>query len=243
MAAGAAFLSCMQAFSGGIPVDNEIPLVWSPIITLSGGPAWTAPGQNVYLYPYLPFNQVAYFVHNSSTSTIAAGEIFFGLQRMISPWAIGELGLGVAGATDADVTGTVTLNGVPNFSYYRYKIDHGRLELKGRIIGNSFGRVQPYASASIGAGMNQSHDYRATTINPLIYPAPWFQTKTVLSLPYTFGLGVQTKLTRQWIVGIGYEFADLGRSYLGGDAYTHISGPYMSHYYTNELLFSISYAC
>lgn len=43
-------------------------------------------------------------------------------------------------------------------------------------------------------------------------------------------------------MGVGYEFADWGKNYLGGDPGTALpQGPGMPHLYTNELLFSLSY--
>ena len=242
--------SCLSinAFAYGDLVDAEMPMVYSSIITISGGPAWTSPSQLVYLYPStpFPFQLVDQYNPNSPTSSIVSGEIFFGLQTLLTPNMTGELGLGIAGATDAIVSGFVTrefpFNTFVNVGTYRYKLDHGRIDLKGKLIASSCRFAQPYISGSVGAGLNQSHDFRATTTRPFIYPVPWYADNSVLAFSYTLGLGLQKKLTPNWQVGIGYEFADLGRSYLGYDfSTTLINGPYLSHFYTNELLFSLSY--
>lgn len=216
------------------------PLVWSSIITLSGGPAWSAPNQQVYLYPTIPVQQIDFYVPNSSKRILATGELFFGLQHLAFPGATGELGIGIAGASNANVTGSVYVNGVPNMGTYRYRIDHGRAELKGKLIANPYW-LQPYISASVGAGYNNSHDFRATSVLPLVYPAPWFATRTNIAFAYTLGVGVQAMLNQNWQVGIGYEFADWGKSSLGLDLSSNIIGPSMDHMYTSELLFSISY--
>lgn len=239
MTAGFALLVSMHGQAEEV-FGEELPVIWTPIVTLSGGPAWSVPGENLFLYPTIPFPQIDNYIPDSPTGTLATGELFFGLQKMVFPGATGELGIGLAGSTDAKITGVVAVSGLPDFGRYEYKVDHGRVELKGRLIANTY-RLQPYVSGSFGAGFNNSHDFRASTLSPLIYPAPWFATKTVLGFSYTLGLGAQLLLNRHWQVGIGYEFADWGKSGLGVDALTGIVGPNLDHLYTNELLFSLSY--
>ncbi len=238
---GIATLVSLSAFADGeLIIDTEIPLIWQPIITVSGGPAWTTPGQNLYLYPIIPFQQVNYYQKIDSDSTVGTGEIFFGLQRIVFPGITGELGLGFAGASNADVTGVVEVNGIPNVSTYEYKVNHARAEVKGRLLANSYW-VQPFVSGSFGAGWNNSHEFRATTVNPLFFPQPWFANNTTVAFSYTLGLGLQAPINRNWQVGMGYQFADWGKSYLGSDGYTQIAGPNLTHLYTNELLFNISF--
>jgi hypothetical protein len=48
-------------------------------------------------------------------------------------------------------------------------------------------------------------------------------------------------LTDHWQVAAGYQFADLGKSFLSGDPTVTGSGLRQTHFYTNEALFSISY--
>lgn len=225
--------------------DEEFPLVWSPIITLSAGPAWAAPGQNQYLYRNPPPNP-DYYHYDSDMGILASGEIFFGLQRFFQPCMIGQLGIGVAGATDAKASGFVDVNGVVDANAFQYNINHGRAELKGKLINTLYPMAQPYVSASLGIGINNTHGYVPTTINQTLYPPYWFQTNTNVSFAYTVGLGVQTNLSRHWQVGIGYEFADWGRNYLKDDPQMTLypmvtNGPSLTHLYTHELLFSLSY--
>lgn len=237
---GISTLFTFSSFASELIFDTVVPIIWQPIITLSGGPAWTSPGQNQYLYPFIPFQQINYYETNSDSQTIGTGEIFFGLQRIVYPGITGELGIGLAAASDARVTGFITVDGISSVGTYQYKVDHARAELKGRFIANTFW-LQPYVSGSFGAGWNNSHEFIATTIDPSFFPAPWFESQTNLAFSYTLGLGVQAPINRHWQVGVGYEFADLGRSYLGNDAFTQIPGPTLTHLYTNELLFSISF--
>jgi hypothetical protein len=241
ISAGLGMFVAASAFASSESIyAEELPVVWSSIVTLSGGPVWTQPGQNQYLYPQ-PVPAYNYFTYNTVTGNLATAEIFFGLQHVLPSCLIGELGIGAAGATDAKVIGEIAVNGVPDVRAYQYKINHGRLEMKGRLISTYFNPVQPYVSASLGAGFNNSHDYRPTSINETLYPSSWFLSKTVLGLSYTFGAGLQKNISPNWQVGMGYEFADWGNNYLGGDQQTLYRGPGMAHLFTHELLFSLSY--
>lgn len=218
-----------------------IPQDWSSIITISGGPAWSDPGRDQYLYPYPP-PMVNYYIADSESDLLGTGEIFFGLQRFIGVSnIIGQLGIGVAGAGDAYLSGVVNVNGIPNVSSYQYRVSHFRTELKGKLIANGFQPVQPYLSGSLGVAWNYSHDYISTSIDPVLFPAYWLSNRSVVSFSYTLGLGLQTMLTPHWQVGVGAEFADWGGSNLGGDENRLHQGLSMTHLYTTELLFSLSY--
>lgn len=231
----------MSAFAVDPFYEEELPILWSSIITLSGGPAWAfSPGTDQYLYPQ-PLPQFNYYSYNSQTSTLGSGEIFFGLQRMINPNILGELGLGVAGAGEASVSGVVNADGIPDLYSFDYKVSHVRIEMKGKLIGVMFQPVQPYISGSFGAGFNKANSYSSLSRSPLLFPSPWFVENTTVAFSYTLGAGLQKKLSPHWQVGVGYEFADWGKSYLGGDGFTLTKGPRMAHLYTNELLFSLSY--
>lgn len=219
---------------------EELPLNWTPVISISGGPAWTTPGQNVYLYPQVPVPTVDLYAHNSPTSTVATGEVLFGLRRIVFPGATAEAGLALGAATDAKITGNISVNGIPNYGTYSYKVNQARVQLKGKLLANRYW-LQPYISGSIGPGWNNSHDFSATSINQNVFAAPWFATNTEIAFTYTAGLGVQAVLSRNWQVGMGYEFADWGKTGLGVDEATAIKGPSTMHLYTNELLFSLSY--
>lgn len=230
----------LSALAGdaGFPVD--LPIQWTSIVTLSGGVAWTTAGQNQYLYPFF-VPSYEYYKYNSATSTMGSGEIFFGLQRVIYPNIIGELGLGVAGMSDAQVNGYADVNGYPDAFGYSYKVNHGRLELKGKLIAYTMQPIQPYISGSLGVAWNNSHDYRPVLLNPAVYFPIWYEANVAVAFPYTVGAGVQTMLNPNWQVGIGYQFSDLGKSYLRGDGVTLNKGLRLTHFYTNEALVSISY--
>ena len=226
--------------SAGDPAFDNLPIQWTSIVTFTGGVGWTTAGQDQYLYPYLP-PSYEYYTSNSETSTMGSGEIFFGLQRVIFPNIIGELGLGIAGMSDAEVTGRADIDGYPDALSYSYKVNHGRFELKGKLIGYTIQPLQPYISGSFGVAFNNAHDYRPVLLNPAVYQPFWFDSNVALAFPYTLGAGVQTMINPNWQVAVGYQFADLGKSYLRGDQLVLNKGLRLTHFYTNEALVSISY--
>ena len=88
---------------------------------------------------------------------------------------------------------------------------------------------------------NNAHDYRPVLLNPAVYQPFWFDSNVALAFPYTLGAGVQTMINPNWQVAVGYQFADLGKSYLRGDQLVLNKGLRLTHFYTNEALVSISY--
>jgi len=232
------FLSASACATDSIYAE-EFPLLWSSIVTLTGGVAWTSAGQNVYLYRGTS-SWTDYYHYTKNNDVLGSGEIYFGLQRLITPGLIGQLGLGIAGVTDATVSGYVDTPLFTDISSYQYKVNHVRAELKGKLICDSFKSFQPYLSGSFGAAFNNTHNFIPEVINPL-FPSTWFYSNTTLGFAYTLGLGVQTMVSTHWQIGAGYEFADLGRSFLSGDGEAFTTGPSLSHLYTNEVLMSVSY--
>lgn len=70
-----------------------------------------------------------------------------------------------------------------------------------------------------------------------------FASNTTTAFTYTLGAGVQRHLNPHWQVGIGYEFSDWGSSQLNrASGQTLNSGLLLSHLYTNELLFNLTYS-
>lgn len=219
-----------------------LPQVWSSIITVSGGPVWSSPGKDQYLYP-LPPPHSNYYIADTQSDWLGSGELFFGLQHFIgNSNVIAQFGLGAAMASDAYLSGKVAVDGIPDVYTYQYKVSHFRAEMKGKLIACGFSLVQPYVSGSFGAGWNHAHGWQPTTISETLYPTFWFETASTLAFSYTLGLGVQKMVTPNWQLGVGVEFADWGKNYLGGDSATTLTqGPGMPHLYTTELLFTLGY--
>ena len=100
----------------------------------------------------------------------------------------------------------------------------------------------PSISASAGIGFNQAYGFNNT---PLIFEAvqgPNFTSNTTTSFVYTIGVGVQKHIAPNVSVGIGYEFANWGRSQLGVAPFqTMGNGLVLDNLYTNGILVNITF--
>ena len=149
-------------------------------------------------------------------------------------------------------TGNTTFSGNiwddanPSFNNYNYayNLNHKHIAVKGKLLGQlglpCFN--QPYISASLGVGFNTSHHFTSTPTIVEALPTPNFSSNTTTSFTYTLGIGIQGEITKNWQVGVGYEFADWGQSQLGrAPGQTMGQGLSLSHLYTNGLMLNLTY--
>ena len=82
---------------------------------------------------------------------------------------------------------------------------------------------------------------KAYAANAVVMPD--FASNTTTAFTYTVGAGIQRLLNQHWQAGIGYEFADWGRSQLNrASGQTLNNGLSLSHVYTNGFLFNLTYS-
>jgi opacity protein-like surface antigen len=232
--------------TGGVELDSDkvandlTSAFFRWVATFSIGPAWTNAGetQNLYQDP----NNWAEFVADRPSSTITAGELFLGIEKNL-PWNL-FIHLGVTGV----LTSNVTLSGAgygnsdptDELFTYGYHINHGHLGLKAKLFKDLPSPVLPWISGSIGIGKNRSSGYSDQGI--LSNPFPPFADKTVTSFTYTLGAGLQFVYLDNWQFGLGFEFADWGKSGLGGypeEVFT--SNLNLTHLYTKGVMFNLTY--
>lgn len=215
------------------------------VVTVSAGPAWTTAGhtQTFYLQPDI---QNTYDATNKTT-ILGSSEIFLGVQRVLSEQLSGQLGVAAGGSGVAKLSGDIWQDADPDYNNfnYSYHVNQFSLTVKGTLIAEDTlipMAVKPYLSGGLGVGFNRAYNYQA---NPSLFQAiaaPGFTDKTVTAFTYTIGAGIQKPVSAHWQVGLGYEFADWGHSVLGAAwGQTTESGLRLSHLYTNELQFSLSY--
>lgn len=234
------------AQADGLFDDITYPIVWGKVITLSGGPSWARGGEAQSFFA----NPIHYntYIPTKKTSTMGGGEIVFSLQHTINPYLFGQIGVGFAGAGNADLQGVVWIDNNPDFAFYNYtyRLNHGRISFKGKLLGgNERSFINPYISGSAGIAYNHSYHFQAVPVSPLLPPMRGFESNTQsLAFAYTLGAGLSKSFLTNWRAEIGYEFADWGKSNLEavhGQPYG--KGLYLSNLYSHQLLFSISYLC
>lgn len=215
--------------------------IMHPLLTLSLGPAWSRGGET-QTFELVPGISKTYSAQKGNRG-LANAEIFIGAERALNQRLSGQLGLELAATTDARLSGNIWEDANPAFNNYtyQYKIQHQRLALKGKLL-SDFGYAVPYVGASIGLGWNKAH---AFTIQPILFEevaAPPFNTNTTTALSYTLSLGVEKAMNTRWRVGLGYEFANWGKSQLErANGQTLNNGITLNHLYTNGVLLNLTY--
>ncbi len=222
-----------------IGLTNQ-PTTW--VGAFSGGPVWESAGdtQTIYLTSDIEKTYDA----DQSTNAVFDGEVFIGLQKPFSNMVWGQIGLAIAVTGDAPLSGVIWDDGDPEFANYNYsyQIQHSHVALKGKFFLDSNFPVVPWISASLGVGFNNASQFESTPIISEAVPTPDFSSHTQTTFTYTLGAGIQKIVDLHWQMGIGYEFADWGRSSLGhANGQTSNSGLTLNHLYTNGVLFNVTY--
>ena len=235
-------LLILLSFSSGTVIANNSSQTWKKVLMLSAGPIWSNPVQTqvVSFSPSFPQTYVA----TSNSETLGNGEIFLGLQHNVQYDFIAQIGLAVTATTSMQLKGDVWQDSDPDFNnfLYSYKISHSHVALRGKLLKDLTGLVQPYVSGSLGVGFNHAYHYIAIPKLFEVAPEPPFASDTTTAFTYTLDIGAQKILNDNWSVGIGYEFADWGATRLG-PASSQLSGEGLSlqHVYTNGLQFNVSF--
>jgi len=217
------------------------------LIGLSAGPTWVSGNktQTINLEPDVAKTYTA----NNNSAAFPSAELFIGWQnpwvtRLIEQPLISQLGISIAGAGNAKLSGDIWEDADPDFNNfnYDYKINHAHVAVKGRLISNACLSFEPYISGSVGVGFNRAYDF---TIKPKIVEevaAPPFTSNTTTTFTYTLGIGLQKSLSPQLQAAIGYEFADWGKIQLSrAVSQTVNQGLTLSHLYAHQLQLSLFY--
>ena len=214
---------------------------WAWIGAISGGPVWSKGGetQTLFLTPEVKETYVA----NQSTKTLFNGEAFLGLQKSLTQIMQGQLGLAVGFSTPISLEDEVW-DVDPEFNNYisHYKIQHTHIALKGKLLVDAGYWITPWISGSLGVGFNNAHGFHSTPTLFEVLPPADFRSHTQTAFTYTVGAGLQKALNEHWQVGVGYEFADWGKSHLGRAAgQTQNNGLGLNHLYTNGVLLNLTF--
>lgn len=236
-----ALLASSSAIAGTMgPI--QAASTWTPMITISGGPAWTSPGKTTTLF-LQPDVQKTYTA-DKNNQNVASGSLAVGFQKQLSQHIFTQLGLALAASTSAKIRGSIWEDADPAFNNYtyQYKVNHSHLALQGKLLADVGHGVLPYVNGSLGAGINRSREFTITSRISQEIPAPGFQGKNLTSFTYTLGLGLQKILTPHLQAGIGYEFANWGKSQLApAPGQTIGTGLSLAHLYTHSIQLSLSY--
>lgn len=238
------------AFSSGMDYIHEQvnylfpePAVARWFAGLSAGPVWVNAGDHHQTVSLNPGQQNTYN-SNSSNQTVGDIELFLGIQSYLADGFPIQTGLALAATGSTDISGNVWVNGNPattNYTY-SYQIRHFLAAFKGKLLFDMGYYVTPWISATIGVGFNRSSGFSSTPTAPSIPAMPKFANNNTTAFSYALGLGVQRTFNPHWQMGVGYEFADWGKSQLGtASGQTLGFGLSIADIYTNSLVFNVTY--
>lgn len=241
-------LCAQTAFSSTDTPYSFLPYPYAFVATLSGGLDWHDAGtsQTLALTPAI----VKRYKADNEGRWLVDGEIFLGVQTPLPRSLIGQIGLAFLIANDATMSGDIWDDGNQKFNNYnyRYEINHRHYAVKGKLLwdwGLDLGwgcNLLPWISASLGVGYNNAYNFTSSPSIPEAVRTPSFSGNTIRSFTYTLGIGFQYLLNKCWQAGIGYEFADWGKSKLGpARGQTQGDGLIMNHLYTNGIAINLTY--
>lgn len=101
----------------------------------------------------------------------------------------------------------------PEFTNYNYRwnVESDLYLLSSKLNLVRMSRLMPYVKASAGVAINRANGYIETALSnvtPRISPA--FGAHTKSDFTYRFGAGFDWNLKKNWLMSLGYEYADLG---------------------------------
>lgn len=211
------------------------------VATLSAGPIWTATHKTQTFFLQSDIEKTYTATHNTGTNGTA--ELFLGAQSLLEEGLRGQFGLAI-GVTGTSLKGHIYEDANPIFDDFTYAFNTKdiRYAVKAKFLMDVPCSLQAYLSGSLGVGVNRATNFRIYPIIPEAVPAPSFRDNTETNFAYTVGTGIERAIGEHFQVGIGYEFADWGKTILArAPGQTLNDGLGFSHLYTNELLFSITF--
>lgn len=215
---------------------------WQPVATISMGSQWARGGESQRLYLQSDIEN-AYIAHRE-TDRLMGLELFWGMQRELTPSLVTQLGIVFAKSADAHMQGDIWVDADPEFDNYdyRYQVSHQHIGVKGLLLMPVQYGLLPFISASIGVGSNQASNFISTPKIEEEVALPAFGDHIKTSFTYTLSIGLRKILTQHWQVGASYEFADWGKSQLNpAPGQTTHSGLKLDHLYTQGVYIDVSY--
>ena len=214
------------------------------LATVTLGPDFIQRGQSQTLTLLPPFQN--HYTTDSPTEVVFDGGLFLGAERALTSRFSAQLGIAGYGDTAFSSRGDVWQFALPKFNdrSYTYQVQHSRVMLAAKVLGAlpQHEAVRPYVSLELGAAFNRASAYQERDLVPGALPMSIFSNHSQTSFSYGVGLGVDYTINPHIRLGIGYQFSDLGSAALGltaAETTTETLG--MSHLYTNQLRFQLTY--
>jgi opacity protein-like surface antigen len=232
-------------------IANTLDLTqwWHPVVTASAGVALAKVGESQSVNNVNDFTQYYYQVNNSYSTQLLLGA-FVGTEIVLQPQYAVQVGLGFYQPSVFNTRQGTLTQGVDAASadqyQFSYNVKSRQLLLEGKFMWLFHENYRAYITAGIGPTFNNVYGYKA---NILPYTSvatftPLYSNQQQTAFSYAAGLGVEMDIAKNWRVGLGYKFTDLGRANPGSGMIdtSYFSGSLtQQHLYAQEIMTSLSY--
>jgi opacity protein-like surface antigen len=192
-----------------------------PVVTLSLGAdnaQFTQTSPTIYFGPTV-IDMFNVYVPTNTSNTQLLGGVFVGAQFDVTSKIAWQLGASYYQNSDFQLQGNAYQQGLSSMinSYYNYDVASTRVFAETKLLCNLKNIFHPYVDAGVGDAFNRSSNYleRPYPFNGAdTYPTLVEANHTAGNFAYMAGLGVDVNLTKNLLVGLGYRYADLGKSSL-----------------------------
>lgn len=223
-------------------MENDRTMAYRYVATFSTGPAWFIGSQQQTLF-ITPTIEKTY-TQNTSHTALSDNELFLGIQLPFRDIWLNQIGATIGATSYANLSGEIWDGAQAKFNnyVYQYHVQHTYLAIKEKILVDIAWYVIPWLDASIGVAWNGAGGFQNTPVISEAVATPNFSHHTQSTFTYNVGVGVQRSINSHWQIGIGYEWSDWGKYYLGNaNEQTNGHGPGENHLFTNALLFNLTY--
>lgn len=232
---------CHQAYAVDdlVSSPNALDLRTFAGITLGAGFTRTGHAQTLSVLPPFSNHYTSEKAYQSSGLLGLGLGVEHGLTEQLS-WQ-----LGLSGYFNSNIrsTGHVWQFALPEFDnfIYDYTIQSKRVMATGKVLATIKQSIHPYVSCELGAGFNRTSAYKETPlIIEAVAMAP-FSDRTHASLAWGVGGGIDVDINPTLRLGLGYQFANLGKTSLGASpAQFTQQSLRLPHLYSQEVRFQLT---
>jgi opacity protein-like surface antigen len=247
-------ISCSLALADNMDVGTYLQGC-HPVFSVQGGYASINAGGNNSSFGGSDTDIFTYSNSKKSKNTGFIG-MFAGAEHVL-PW-LSSPALTFQAGVEYNSFGNMNIKGINTVgiepvtaTLYNYNYTFQTQQILGlfKLFVTTFERFHLYGEAGLGAAINQLSHYNPTTAQTgNINITPQFNNHSQTQFSYSLGLGVETDITKNVRIGVGYRYSNFGTPNLGNGLVTfgnyQAAVPFTignSNSYTNQFIARISY--
>jgi opacity protein-like surface antigen len=128
-----------------------------------------------------------------------------------------QTGVGFYQTNSFETDGIEYFFSLPEFGNiaYSYNIKNQRVLLENKFLFQMHRYLLGYVLGGVGVSFNTAFNYDEKSLDPITPATGVFQDNTNASLTYSVGLGLEGVVSKNFRIGLGYQYSDLGEIALG----------------------------